>query len=345
MSSLYVRNKRIYLDFTDQWNIRHQKSLKLQLLPDGKMPIAAKEIQKSIDAKIAYGTFDTIRKAPSITISRLKEEYFNFIGNTRDKSTKYLHSLAVRELIKFAKDIPIIGIDQEMMIEFRNKLLTKSDSHASRTLRSLSPLFRFAADQKGWIPFSPITRYTNVKVKKKPVVAYSDDELNAFFKWSKEHHPHFYNHIKFLYLTGFRSNESCTAQWKDLDLKRRVLMHYDDKLNEWIPYPIDKKLVNFFKTIPRDSEPYIFHYRSINSLDHILLEAREKIPLRKELKIHTLKVNYVRNLIDAGINEMDAHKLSHHKSIATTHRYYATFSMAKLRKSLTQSRKSGAVHS
>jgi len=67
--------------------------------------------------------------------------------------------------------------------------------------------------------------------------------------------------------------------------------------------------------------------------------ARIEIPLRGELKIHTLKANYVRNLIDAGINEMDAHKLSHHKSIATTHRYYATFDMKRLRASLTKSRK------
>lgn len=342
MSKLFKRGNKVYIDFTDQWNIRHRQSIGLNLLPGGQFPPEAKQIKKSIDAKIAYGTFDTVAKTPSITISQLKEEFINFVGSSRDKKTKYLYKLATEELIKFTKDVPIVSITQETILSFRDKLLKKSESHTSRTLRSLSPMFRFAAEEKRWIPYTPITRYTAVKVKKKHIETYTNAELDALFNWAKVKYPHFYNQVKFLYLTGFRSNESCTIQWKHIDFDRGSLIHYDDKLDEWVTYPIDLSLKNHLSSVPRESAEYVFHYRSIHSLDKIMIIAREKIPLRKDMKIHTLKANYIRDLIDAGVPELDGHKLSHHKSIATTHRYYATFNLNKLKKSLAKSRRKTA---
>jgi len=266
MSSLYIRQKRIYLDFTDQWNIRRQRALKLKLTPDGKIPEEAKQIQKKVDSDIALGRFDTLPKTPVIPISRMRDEYLSFIGNTRDPKTKYLYKLAITELIRFTKDVPIISVTQETIIDFRTKLLKKSEAHASRTLRSLSPIFRFAAEERHWIPFSPITRYSAVKVRKKHIDAFTEPEIQSLFAWAKKLHGHFYDQIYFLYLTGFRSNESCSAEWSHIDLKRRVIIHYDDKLDEWIPYPLDRRLINFFKTIERRKDGYIFHSQRIGTV-------------------------------------------------------------------------------
>lgn len=344
MSTLYVRGKKsIWIGFTDQFGRYHRKPLGIDTV-NGKIPRDALKQKEKIDLQISNHTWGLQPTIPRITLSGLRDEFIEFIKGMRDKETIYLYKLAIRHAIAFFGDAPIAKITQQNIADFRDHLIkTISDAKASQTLRSLSPLFRWAVEQKGYIPSSPINRYNNVHLKRKQPTVYSPEELNRFVKWCfKSNHLHFLRQIQFLLLTGFRSNESCTITWDKIDFRERTLLHYDDKRNEWVPYPMDTKLVHFLKKVPREGE-FVFHYRNKTSLNKIVGIAREKKIIRRELKIHSLKATYIRDLIAAGLSTAEIHKLSHHKSYQTTDYYYTTFEMDHLRKALKKSRRANNV--
>lgn len=339
MSTLYLRGKSVWIAFTDQFGTYRRRRLGVEAV-NGVIPKDAHRLKQKIDVEVANHTWGLKNDIRRITLSELRDEFVAFIGGVRDPQTVYLYKLAVKQLIEYIGDVPIATITQETISEFRDRLTKdKSAAKASQTLRSLSPMFQWAAVHNKWIPFTPINRYNRVTLKRKTPQVYSDEELQKFFTWLFDTgRAHFLRQIQFLLLTGFRLNESCTLTWDKVDIANGVIFHYDDKKDEWLPYPMDDTLQRFMKNVPREGE-FVFHYRSKHSLGKIMSIAREAGVIRKGLKIHSLKTTYIRNLISAGLSTTEIHKLAHHRSYATTDYYYSTFQMDHLRDALKKSRR------
>jgi len=342
MSTLYLRGKKkqsVWIGFTDQFGRYHRRPLGIQSL-NGKIPAEATRLKQKIDLEIANHTWGMKNDIPRVHLKELSEQFCSFMKGNRHPGTIYLYKLAMDHLIDFVGNIPIAMVDQDMIKNFRDHLIKKkSSAKASQTLRSLSPMFRWAMEEQGWIPKMPINRYNSLIIKRKPPVTWSDDDLAGLIRWcNAKGKKHFLEQIQFLLLTGFRSNESCSITWDKVDMQNKVLYHYDDKQDEWKPYPIDNVLRRFILQLSKNGK-YLFHYRSIHSLNKIIIQARKDNAVRKELKIHSFKSTYIRHLIAGGLSTAEIHKLAHHKSYATTDYYYSTFQMKHLRKALTKSRK------
>lgn len=349
MSKLKKRGKIVYIDYTDRWGIRVRESLGIEVDEKGRFPKEALDIKKRIDAETAFGVRNYKAVQKSILLSELLKEFTQFVGCTRKDGTKYLYKLAIDTMVAKLGDIPVQALSEEKFVTFREWIVRKQGvQNASRCIRSLSPIISYAV-HKEYINSSPINKYTRVSAPPVKPVVFTDKELNTFFTYLADKKLfHALAQLKFLLYTGFRLNESCTIKWDDIDFERRTIWHFDEKENAYVSYPMDEDLHELLKSIEAVHGVYIFHYRSKHSLDNIMRKA--KIDLKKEgkqfnpkLKIHSLKKNYVRTLIEANLPEMDVHKLSHHKSIATTHKYYATFDIDNLRKSLTKSRRKGVA--
>jgi integrase len=345
MSKLVRRGKMVHISYTDQWGIRHRESLGVQVDEKGRFPKEASDIKRRIDAEIAFGVRNYKAVQKSILLSELLKEFTAFVGCTRKDGTKYLYQLAINTMISRLGDIPLQALTEEKFITFREWIVRKQGiQNASRCIRSLSPVISYAV-HKEYLPNSPINKYTRVSAPPVKPVVFTDKELATFFTYLTEKKMfHALAQLKFLLYTGFRLNESCTITWDDIDFDRRTIWHFDEKEDAYVSYPMDEDLNDLLKSIQHEKGPFVFHYRSKHSIDSIMRIA--KIDLKKEgkqfnpkLKIHSLKKNYVRSLIEAKLPEMDVHKLSHHKSIQTTHKYYATFDIDNLRDSLKKSRK------
>jgi integrase len=347
MSRLYLRGERVWIGFKNPHGryVRRPTGHTLKRLrkdPRGRpiWPAQVRDFQTKLDASLALGQWDLAESRPTaLTLSRALEVYHAGEGGVRKPKTLSADREAVRRIVGHYGEVYLHEITEEMLYEFRTHLLrVGSPFTAAKCFRHLSILMNWAV-RKGHLERNPVTTSVKVSPPRSVPISFTDHELAAVFDWLEEQGDRpMADQLRFLLLTGFRSNESCQLTWDAVDLKTGQIRHKNEKANRIEPFPVDRALEALIRAQDRAYGPYVFKYRHNSTLSHRMKAAVRALQLNPRYNVHTLKKTYVRHLVESGVPLPMLHNLAHHRSLQTTLDYYIAFDLNAKRRALEASR-------
>lgn len=344
MSSLYLRGTSVWVSFSDKFKTRRRIPthfvLDKALLRDGKIvwPSHILDWKKQFDARLALGYWrieDTTGE--KIRVSELLEEFIAGYGSNRAPRTQILYRQAVEKFKEFFSDTPIGSVTEQDIAGWRDWMIKKykgNDQTAAKHIRQISPIFAWAV-AKGMLLRSPLTRYVKFTPKPRPIVPFSEKDLQKLFVSLGRPAA---DQFRFLLLSGFRLGESCALKWDDVDRKQKLIRLWNQKESRWDYFPMDKLLAKFMRELSSEYSPFVFRYQNIHTLSQLMRRRKKTLKLNGVLKLHTLRTNFISSLINAGLTESEVMHLARHRSIVTTHKYYTAFDQKKMREALGRSR-------
>lgn len=343
MSHLFLRRRTVCIRFRDPYGRTRRLATghtleKVRKDPDGRViwPSAVLDFKAKLDANLVLNRWDFMENEPvRIKISEALAQYHSLEGGTRARQTISLDKDALRQIVDFAGDVYLREIDETLLFRFRQHMIERASEYtAARVLRHLSGLLSWCV-RKRMIERNPISAAVKVTPPRKPVVSFTDEELEQILKYFvKEGDPELARQLRFLALTGFRSGESCALRWDAVDLKTGQISHENVKGRRMEPYPVGRTLGALLRSSSRQWAPFVFKYRNVSTLSRRMHDAIVKLGLNPRLNVHALKKTYVRQLVQSGVPVPLLHSLSHHASLSTTLNYYVAFDLEAKRKAL-----------
>ena len=162
----------------------------------------------------------------------------------------------------------------------------------------------------------------------------SETEIAAVLKHAQRTtHPHIYNVVRLLMLTGARKGEARLSRWCDIDRAKRVWTVPRSKsgrsrriiLSTAAMAVIDDYVLNAERLgLGVDGKAYVFTnprtltaYQSFYAVWHLIRDAAE-LP---DVRIHDLRHTYASLLINRGVSLYEVQTLLGHSSAQMTQRY------------------------
>lgn len=162
----------------------------------------------------------------------------------------------------------------------------------------------------------------------------SEDEIASLLKHAQRTtHPHIYNVVRLLLLTGARKGEARLARWCDFDRAKRVWTVPRSKsgrsrriiLSTEAMAVLDDCVANAERLgLGTDGKSYVFTnprtltaYDSFYAVWHLIRDAAE-LP---DVRIHDLRHTYASLLINSGVSLYEVQTLLGHSSVQMTQRY------------------------
>jgi len=338
--NLKYLGRHIYYHFTDQWGARQRVSLRLKVDRPGRnrngkdiFPQEAIAIAKTIDRDVRMMLWGLPQPRKKVVLKQLLENYLKNDGNDIRPSTKQLYTSIVEKFNHYKPGIFILQISKELLIDYKKYLLDtvkNSPFTVAKDFRHLAALFNFAV-REHFIPENPITRHVRPKLPKKYPVIYTEGELAALFGYLQEHSPSTYQQYLFLYMTGFRVDESCLLKWSQIDWGLKAIRHFNEKGSRDELFPLSDYLFDMLKALPRGGE-FVFPERSRYKLYNRVRIAREALKITKPKAVHILKKNYSTVLAMQGTPHLLLPQLTHHSSLGTAKESYVYVELEEKRK-------------
>ena len=202
------------------------------------------------------------------------------------KDTTYYnyYSIITGKLIPFFKDIRLLHIEKNIIIEF-TKELKKENLSAKRTKDILLLLNQFLKDK------GIIIKFEYPQLKKSNFSVLSNNEINELEKDTLNTSDIKKFAILLTLFTGMRIGELCALQWKDIDL--------------------DKKVIHITKNVIRARAPEGQNDKTITKIDtpKTLTSVRD-IPIKDELIAPSWLLNKttILNDIDKLMRKLDTYQ-------------------------------------
>lgn len=162
----------------------------------------------------------------------------------------------------------------------------------------------------------------------------SVDEITRLLTHARaSNHPHIYNVIKLLVLTGARNGEARSMKWQDIDRSKRIWTVPRSKngrsrrivLSTEAMTAIDECVANTERlNLSLDPNSYVFTnprtqkcYNSFYASWYAIREAAEL----EDVRIHDLRHTYASLLVNKGVSLYEVQTLLGHSTIQMTQRY------------------------
>jgi len=344
MASIYSRNGILWIAYKTPLGKRVLKSLKLK--DDREGWSQAKIYKTRLESDLITDPAGVVQRTSNtdLTISVLFERFKSEEGRNKAPNTIKFYDLAVRKVISHIGDASIKAITKKDMFDLRDKMLAVSgDQGTAIYLRHFKALLNWAVNGLEIIQRNPL-KGVDFKPKDRPVLIFKEEEVAKVLSACE---PKLRDQCTFLLMTGFRLQESCDLEWKDIDLDSKIICHDNQKGKRLSAYPIQDDLFAFLANLPRTYSPRVFGYSKKNAVDHQFLKVLRKVGLvpkkgdprgDADYSVHTLKKTYVSRLIkNPNLSSSVVHFLSHHKDMATTNKYYSWFDVDSIREVLNES--------
>jgi integrase len=199
----------------------------------------------------------------------------------------------------------------------------------NRSLQCLRRMFKIAQED------GKLTLVPKIRLLKEPPPRKGFLEVADFEKLARALPTHLRPLILFLYWCGVRLGEARQIEWGQVDLQRRVIRLEDDqtKTGEARVVPLPAVLVETLKKLPRSG--LVFDDTNLRTEwqracakcglgTRVLVEPENGFAWYKYsgLIVHDLRRSAVRNLVNAGVPERVAMRISGHKTRAVFDRYH-----------------------
>lgn len=285
--------------------------------------------------------FGSVADLKKITYGSLRAA---LLANYVEKGNKSLHVYAdgtegipsLKPLDKFfgftdeRPGVSVLKITTDAAREFVKQRQAEGMGNAiiNRSLSALRRMLRIAYED-GKLRVVPV-----IRLLKEPPARKGFLELKKFERLVGLLPSHLRPLITFLYYCGVRLGEALQIEWSQVDLRKRIIRLEEDqtKGQEARSVPLPSVLVNMLEEI-KPKEGNVFSAVNLTKewrkacaacgLGEII-EVPDKPydPQYRGLIIHDLRRSAVRNLVNAGVPERVAMKISGHKTRSVFDRYH-----------------------
>lgn len=288
--------------------------------------VVAKKILKSIEAKIALGTFrleDYQENQPRL--SEFLDKYMKFlVVSGKTSSTVSREKIVVKHFTRIIGD-PIMGsIDpQGLDMWMATRLQDVLPVTYNIELRTMKAIFNKAAEWR-YIEKNPFCKRKKLKVEEHRLYM-EDGELERFFnalsKLREETKSSKYK-VKlrlfayfcyFMLNTGLRREEGLGLLPQDVSFDAGILHIRKTKDKEARDVPLTQKAQEILKALGENP----FSGLTKSFVSHTFKTVHDKAGLQG-FKLHSLRHTYATKLIEAGVDVLTVSKILGHSDIKTT---------------------------
>lgn len=228
-----------------------------------------------------------------------------------------------------SKGPSVVNITTDTAREFVRKRQAEGMGNAiiNRSLACLRRMLRIARED-GKIQNVPV-----IRLLKEPPARRGFLPLDKFEELSKLLPTTLRPLITFLYYCGVRLGEALQIEWSQVDLNARLIRLEDDqtKTGEARIVPLPSVLVTMLENMDKTGQ--VFTDTNLRKSWHkacaacglgriIEVEGKPYDPQYEGLTIHDLRRSAIRNLVNAGVSERVAMRISGHKTRAVFDRYH-----------------------
>lgn len=273
---------------------------------------------------------------PLEKFSDLEEKVIGFVKDNHRTGTVSIYKFTMKSFRETIGNKLLNQITIEDVECFKSNRLKKvRPSTCNIDIATLKAIFNIGI-KFGWVLHNPVKGIPKLKIPQKEKLCMSDEEVAKLLNEVKDY-PLMRNIILFGLYTGCRMKEISNLQWKDIDLKDRIICirnkeDFNTKTGKSRLIPISDKLFDIINRIIiengniinfHDSDSYVFskenNIRYTNSsITHMFKYYIRKAGLPDKFHFHCLRHTFITNCIKRGININYVQALAGHSEIKTT---------------------------
>ncbi|MCE1164575.1 MAG: site-specific integrase [Bacteroidetes bacterium] len=277
-------------------------------------------------------------KIKLIYLSELRNEVMKYVTANLGFKTADAYKNTFNQLLHIIGDKPIKLITSA---EIEHYKVTRAEAIAKSTanmdLIRVGAIFNIAIRFQ-WLESNPVKNVKRFKIPQKEIIAIPDNEIELIL--NNTEHPKLKNFILFGLMTGCRRNEIVNIQWKDIDLRERILTirnkpNFVTKTGRIRLIPISDSLESLIKKMQnnegnilsfRNPESYVFdngkgYKYSVAYMGNVFKNTIKKLNLDSRYSMHSLRRTFITKLIKSGVPINYVKELAGHSDIKTTTAY------------------------
>ncbi|MCX6169993.1 MAG: tyrosine-type recombinase/integrase [Ignavibacteriales bacterium] len=306
---------------------------------DGKKTTISTKAKNRTDAHLFLIYFQKKRdgeskeQIKSISLTKFKEEYDDYIKPTKSKSYLRSINLSFKMLIAFSGDISLSRLDIHTIDKFITHTFSRTPRGASLYYRTLKAAFSKAV-LWNYITENPLKKIKTPKVSKAFPVFISETELKTILENTQE------EYLKDLFLTAFytgmRLGELVNMKWSWVDLKQNQItvqcsefFTTKSKKERIIPFNSNLKKIfmnRFPKVVSIKNDEYIFSKLPGIKFNEDFISKKFKdfvraAKLDERIHFHTLRHSFASLLVQRGVSLYVVKELLGHEELSTTQIY------------------------
>jgi integrase len=266
------------------------------------------------------------QKEPTIKSISLKDFeiiYTEFLESTFSDSYLKVYKFTMNSLNDFFGDVPLNSLDLE---QFQRYFQSLFKSNVGTTYYEIiKAMVSRAIDWGYYYGNNPVIKITKPKRQQKEVLHITQDEFERILE--NVSNILYKSIFIFLYNTGLRKNEMVTLKWKQVNLKKRLILLNDTKSKKNRVVPLNQKAFEIINNQKKISE-YVFCNSNGFPLNKEFVSAVFKDAVRlteninQEYHLHNLRSSFASNLANKSIPIQIVSKLLGHSSVKITEKYY-----------------------
>jgi len=307
---IYQRGKIWYIDYIFQGE-RFRKRI-------GQSRKIAELTLKDIEVKIAKKEHLGIQETRKMPFETFSEEYLKFAKTNKSEKSYTLNITNTKALNLYFKSKHLSEIKPQDIEAYKaERLKTVKPASVNRDLACLRHMLNKAI-QWGYLASSPMK---GIKLLKEPPgrlrflsIEEADRLLNNIPEGTKAI-------VIFALNTGLRKSEILNIQWKDTDLKNRLVVVEKSKTNERRIVPMNDIVYNLLVKLSQGRKADIIFSNDIKVNMRKSFEAGLKKAQITDFRFHDLRHTFASHLVMAGASLKVIQQFLGHKDIKMTMRY------------------------
>jgi len=289
---------------------------------------------RNTEAAIDEGRFFQTSDARRRTVADLVDDYIADVLPTKDGD----RSDQERQLRWWRDELgtyTLANLTPAVIADARDKLRRgttrqgrqRSAATVNRYLAALSRALTWAVNEKGWINDSPVRRVAKFTEPQGRVRCLTDDERKRLLAACRASaSPHLYPVVVLALSTGARRGEILNLRWKDVDLKRGVIVLHKTKNRERRALMLTGAALRMMKKLSkvrRINCDYLFPNEAGEGPFNIRGPWEKAIEAAglEDLRIHDLRHTAASYLAMSGATLAELAAILGHKTLAMVKRY------------------------
>jgi|RhiMetdeSRZDD1v2_1073273.scaffolds.fasta_scaffold102227_3 integrase len=221
-------------------------------------------------------------------------------------------------------------ISSSLIAQHRDRLSKsgKSNATVNRYLSALSHVLTISVKEWNILGYSPMPNVRKLREPKGRVRFLSDEERELLLQSCKQsHNPYLYTIAVLALSTGARKGELLKLHWKDVDMKRHMLMFRDTKNTETRSVPLTGYALDVLKAhvrVRRIDTPFVFPSPSDCMKPYSINDAWKYAVKRARLvnfRFHDLRHSCASYLAMNGASLLEIGEILGHKTLSMVKRY------------------------
>lgn len=274
-------------------------------------------------------------KPRQITLKDLRVEVLKHLRYHVRNSTVKMYESTFKYMEQLWGNILVKFITPEQIEKFKVYRLEMDVTKASVNidLRNIRAIFNLAV-LWGFIEINPFKGVKLFQLDEKERLAFTEEEIK--FILDNICDTSFKNIVLFALNTGCRLDELINLQWRDIDLKERIIIvrnkeDFATKTGKIRYIPISSFLFELLISIKPENSDIAENYYVLGKINHFKYQKTyvskmfknllRKLNFPERYHFHCLRHTFITQLARRGVNIYDIKKLAGHSCIETTEMY------------------------